>query len=109
MNLIKSILKEHSKATTTKIVSYVGNDPVRFRELVNLFFGGPYRVTQRAAWPLSYCVQKHPTLIKPHLKKILNHLKKPGIHDSVKRNTVRLLQDIKNPQKSAGQSCKCLF
>jgi hypothetical protein len=109
MNLLKSLLKEHSKAMTHQIVDYVGSSPERFGELVNLFLEGPYRVTQRAAWPLSYCVRNHPELIRPHLKKVLDHLKKPGIHNAVKRNTVRLLQEIKIPKNLQGKVADVCF
>jgi hypothetical protein len=109
MNLIKLILKEHSKASTDKIVDYIGDNPARFKELVTIFLRGPYRITQRAAWPLSYCVRNHPDLIKPHLKRVLDHLKKPGIHDSVKRNTVRLLQDIKISKSLQGKVVDICF
>jgi hypothetical protein len=109
MNLIKLILKEHSKASTDKIVDYIGDNPARFKELVTIFLRGPYRITQRAAWPLSYCVRNYPDLIKPHLKRVLDHLKKPGIHDSVKRNTVRLLQDIKISKSLQGKVVDICF
>jgi hypothetical protein len=109
MNLLKSILKEHSNSMADQIVDYIGNSPVRFRELVNLFLAGPYRVTQRAAWPMSNCVRTHPELINPHLKKILDYLKKPNIHDAVKRNTVRLLQDIKIPKSLQGKVADVCF
>jgi hypothetical protein len=109
MNLIKLILKEHSKANTNKIVEWVGKDPERFKELIDIFLTGAYRVTQRAAWPLSYCVDQHPGLIKPHLKKVLANLKKPGIHDAVKRNTLRFLQDIKIPKSLQGSAANMCF
>ena len=53
MNLLNEILKEHSKAQILKIVKYVGSDQLRFDELIKLFLNGPYRVTQRAGWPIS--------------------------------------------------------
>jgi hypothetical protein len=109
MNLIKLILSAHSKAMKDKVVKYVGNDAERFKELVNVFLAGPYRVTQRAAWPLSYCVDQHPTLIKPHLKTVLNYLSKPDIHDSVKRNTIRLLQGIGIPKSLQGKAANICF
>jgi hypothetical protein len=102
MDIRKTILQEFSKTQITKVVDYVGDSPIRFKVLVNVFLGGPYRVTQRAARPLSYCVEKHPTLIKPHLKAILENLKNPGIHTSVKRNTIRLLQFINIPKPFQG-------
>ena len=102
MNLVDTIEKEHSSAQRDRIVRHVGNNPKRFKELVTVFLNGPYRITQRSAWALSYCIEHHPELIKPHLKKIVQFAKKDGAYDSVKRNTVRLLQFITVPKNSQG-------
>jgi len=109
LNLKEVVLKEHSKKQCEKIVDYVGNSPSRFSELVNLFLEGPYRITQRAAWPLSCCVEKNPKLIEPHLKKILKYSQKPGVQDAVKRNVVRLLQFIEVPKRLQGLTAKICF
>jgi hypothetical protein len=109
MDLRATILAQHSKAQTTKIVKYVGNDPARFKKLVEVFLEGPYRVTQRAAWPLSVVAESQPQLILPHLKKILDFARKPGVHDSVKRNAVRLLQFIDMPKKLHGNIADLCF
>src|SRR5687768_16824430 len=109
MDLKKEILKEHTKKQTTKIVDYVGDNHVRFKELIQVFLAGPYRVTQRAAWPLSYCVENHPALIQPYLRTLLDHLKKPGLHDAVKRNTIRLLQFINIPKRLHGKTADICF
>ncbi len=98
MNLVQVIEKEHSKAQRDIIVAYIGQDAARFDRLVEGFLEGPYRITQRAAWPLSHCAEKYPELIKPHLKRIIKNLKKDGIPDAVKRNTVRLLQFVTIPK-----------
>lgn len=102
MDIKKELLKEHSKRQTTKVVNYIGKDPKRFNVLIKTFLGGPYRVTQRAAWPLSYCVLVYPDLIKPHLKSVLKMLDKKEAHDSVKRNILRFLQDIEIPKRFYG-------
>jgi hypothetical protein len=109
LNLKEVILKEHSKKQCDRIVAYVDNSSARFAELVNMFLEGPYRITQRAAWPLSCCVEKNPALIKPHLKKILNYSIKPGVHDAVKRNVVRLLQFIEIPKSLQGLTAEICF
>src|SRR6478672_6077006 len=103
MDLRQTILAEHSKANCNKIVKWVGNSQKRFAELFNLFLKSEYRVSQRAAWPLSYCVMDHPELISPHLAKLVKNLHNPGIHDSIKRNTVRLLQYIDIPKRFHGE------
>jgi len=64
---------------------------------------------QRAAWPLSYAVIACPRLIKKHLGKLLRNLEKAGLHDAVKRNTVRLFQVIDIPEKYRGQVMNTCF
>jgi hypothetical protein len=109
MNLKETILKEHSKAQCNKIVQWIGSNQERFNELFNLFLNGEYRVTQRAAWPLSYCAIAHPGFMKGNFAKLLNNLKKPNLHDSIKRNTVRLLDAIDIPLKYEGQVMEISF
>jgi hypothetical protein len=109
MDLHKALGQPQNKALVNKIVRYIGEDADRFEELVNLYLKGPYRITQHAAWPLGYCVEHHPKLIIPHLKKILDYLKTPGIHDAVKRNTLRLLQFIDIPGKYQGKISAICF
>src|SRR5689334_4701776 len=109
MDLRAAILAEHSKAQTDKIIKWVGNDQKRFDELFKLFLNDEYRVVQRAAWPLSYCVISHPELIRKLFSKLVKNLKKPGIGDSVKRNSVRLLQHISIPEKHHGELMDLCF
>lgn len=109
MDLRKEILRKNSKKQVDKIVNYVGHDAARFSELIKIYLEGPYRVTQRSAWPISCCVEKNPTLINPHLKKILTYLQKPEIHDAVKRNTLRLLQFIEIPKRYHGMVADICF
>ena len=109
MNLKKEILSEHSKAQRDRIVAYVGKDKKRFSALVNVFLAGPYRVTQRASWPLSIVAEHHPRLFSPHLRKIVANLKKNDLHDAVKRNTIRLLQFLEIPKSLQGPVADVCF
>ena len=109
MKLRETILKEHSKANCMRIVKWVGNDQKRFDELFYLFLHDEYRVVQRAAWPVSYCVEEHPEFIKKHFSRLIKNLGKKGIHDAVKRNSVRLLQYVSIPEKFHGQVMDLCF
>jgi hypothetical protein len=109
MNLRETILAEHSKANCTKVVNWVGNSQARFDELFNLFLNSEYRITQRAAWPVSYCVIDHPNFIAKHFSKLVKNLHRSGLHDSIKRNTVRLLQHIEIPRKFHGEIMDICF
>lgn len=102
MNLVQALRKTYSKAQCQRIVAWVGSDPARFRTLVEVFLAGGDRLTSRAAWPVSYCVEANPHLVRSHLAVLLRHLRKPGFPDAVKRNTMRLLQFISIPRQYQG-------
>ncbi len=102
MQLREQILLEHSKANCDTIVQWVGSSQQRFDELFNLFLGDEYRVVQRAAWPVSYCVEAHPQLIKKHFARLIKKIQQPQLHNAVKRNSVRLLQHVAIPKKHQG-------
>lgn len=87
----------------------MGSNQQRFDELFRLFLHDEYQVVQRAAWPLSYCVIAHPSFISKHWKKLLGNLKKPNLHDAVKRNSIRLMQDVNIPEKYHGEVMHICF
>lgn len=109
MDLKAAILEQHSKVQTDRIVQYVGHDRKRFNELMKVFLTGDALVQQRAAWPLSYCAQANPSFVLPHLEKLLVLLKNPRVHNAVTRNIVRLLQDIKIPERYQGPVMNTCF
>ena len=109
MLLRETFLSPQSKTNCIKIVAWIGSNQQRFDELVNLFLNDEYCIVQRVAWPLSEVVRKNPRLIKKHLGKILGYVNQPGLHGAVKRNTVRLLQDIDIPEKFHGKVMNLCF
>lgn len=109
MNLEEQILKEHSKHNTVRIARWIGNDKKRFRQLMDLFMKGEYRVTQRSAWIVSHCADEHPALILPYLNKMIARMMEPDVHIAVRRNVVRLLQNIEIPPSLAGKVATICF
>jgi hypothetical protein len=108
MNIRGEILKEHSKKQSEKIAAYIGSDEKRLAELMNLFVGDTYRVTQRAAMIVSICTERNPKLIEPFLLRMVNNLD-GKIHDAVKRNTLRVFQFIELPKKLWGKTADICF
>jgi hypothetical protein len=109
MNLKTALAQEHSKQQCDRIVKYIGHDAERFAVLIALFFKGEYRITQRAAWPMSYCIRAHPDLVKPYFKPLLDNLARKDLHVAVTRNTLRLLQDVTIPKKYEGRVMNLCF
>lgn len=103
MDIRSALTSGQSKANTEAIVKYIGGDAGRFAELMEIFLEGEYRLTQRAAWPISVCAETHPELIAPYLNKLVDLLPRRDIHNAVKRNIVRLLQFVEIPKKLIGK------
>lgn len=109
MKLREQLLKEHSKANCDAVIKWIGDSQQRFDQLFDLFINDEYRVAQRAAWPLSYAVEAHPAFIRKHFARLLKNVEKPGFHNAVKRNTIRLLQTITIPPRFQGQVMDLCF
>jgi hypothetical protein len=109
MNLHKLLRGRFSKNEVSQIVDYVGDNPVRFKALIDIFLEGPYRISQRVSWPMTYCAEKHQHVVRPHLKTLLNYLKKPEADNTIKRNTIRLLQFIDIPRALEGTIAERCF
>lgn len=109
MNLKNALEKANSRQSTDAIIRWVGKDPARFGQLVEHLLGGVTGIQVRAAWPLSYCVEQHPELALPHLSRLVGQLRKPGLHDAVKRSIVRLLQYVDVPRRLQGAVANACF
>lgn len=102
MKKLESLLQENSKSNCDRVVSYVGNNKERFKELMHLMLNGEYRVSQLAAWPLSYVVEKYPALIQPYYKKLIPLLNDTSYHPAVLRSFIRALQYCSIPETYQG-------
>ena len=65
--------------------------------------GPVYRVSQRAAWPVSYCIERNPELVKPYFNDLIKQLEREDAHVAVRRNVARLLQFVDIPKRYAGR------
>ena len=109
MNLREAILKEHSKAQGMKIAGWIGDNEKRFALLMNLFLKDEYRVVQRAAWIVSMVADRHPKLLLPHLSAMVKRMEEQNLPVAVKRNVVRVLQNIPIPKKLQGMVMNLCF
>lgn len=108
MDIRSEILREHSKQNALRIADFVGDDPGKFALLMDLFLGSEYRVTQRAAQIVKFCALKHAKLIDPYMQQMIQNLHKK-VHVAVKRNTLRILQDMSLPEELLGDATEVCF
>ncbi len=109
MNLSDEILKEHSKAQCIRIVSLVGKSDKKFAELFSLFIGDDLLISQRASWPLSHIVIAYPRLLAKHFAAFLQNLKRSGMHNAIRRNSIKILEEIQIPEKYHGEVMDLCF
>jgi hypothetical protein len=109
MDLRREILKEHSKAQSTNIAHWIGNDKRRFTHLMQLFLNDEYRVVQRIAWVLSMVADQYPKILLPHLSAMVEKMKEKNVPTAVKRNVVRVLEDMAIPKKLHGAVMEACF
>jgi hypothetical protein len=109
MDIEKALLKEHSRKTSLKIADYVAKNTSELKVLVELFIRGPYRMTQRASWPLSMIGEEHREMIIPYLSRLIAFASTPGVHDAAKRNVMRILQFAGVPKRLRGKALDLAF
>jgi len=109
MDLRKQLLLKHSKENTNLIVNHIGDNQKSFNEVIVLLLANDYPLTQRAAWVVGDIARIYPEMIFPHLKDIILNLRKPDVHDGVKRNTLRILQEIDIPKPLWGETSDICF
>jgi hypothetical protein len=105
------ILAEHSKAQTMCLVRWVGHDADRLKILMEIFLNEPpsaplpkgrgyqYIFTQRSAWVVRFIGERSPELMAPWLQVLVAHLRKPNLHDAIKRNTLNVFEPLDFPEK----------
>lgn len=107
--LSELLLAEHSRANALRVRDWVGQDPDRVALLMQIFLGNNYRLTQRAAWVVGHWGQKFPHLLGPWLELMVAQLSRTDVHDAVKRNVVRVLQDVDLPDDLLGPAADACF
>jgi hypothetical protein len=101
--LSQLLAKGQSKQSVLAIVSYIGNDPDRFTDLVTIALSGEERSTILATWSMSYCVEAFPTLLDRHYNTLLKAASNRNSSHAVKRSVVRALQFATIPKRYQGK------
>lgn len=108
MNIKKEIHKGHSKERAQCIADHVSQNPEKFSELMTLYLDEPYRMLQRVSWPIILCLKTNPDLITPYLPLLVKKLQSP-VSVALKRNTLRIWQDLDIPKSLEGEVVDICF
>jgi len=109
MDINEEIQKEHSKTQAMKVATYACSSKNNFKELMQCFMADEYRLSQRAAWSVSWAAKKNPEMVTPYLKDIVAQMQRKDVHNSVVRNAMRILEDIAIPEELHGEVMNACF
>lgn len=109
MDIYQALSSDRSKAGKDRLVAYIDKDPQRFSDLFDIFMNGEVKIRERAAWVLSYCAGKTPELIDERLPVLVQYLDKPDTPDAIKRNSLRILQNMAIPKPLEGSLMDICF
>lgn len=90
MNIPEQLLREHSKENTHRVATYIGDDPERFAQLMEVFTVKDWRPAQRGAWVVAEIAYAHPDLLLPHLDTLLTAMDNP-VYPAVLRNGLKVI------------------
>lgn len=109
MNIREKILEEHSKENAEAVAKWVGTDKKRLKQLIHIFLYDEYRVVQRSAYAVSKVADRTPKLMEPYLDDMVAKMTEPDTHVAVKRNVIRILQDVTIPEHLHGDVMNTCF
>ena len=103
-----------SKKNALDVMNYIDSDEEKFAELMDLFLNGESKegkIKHRAGWMISHCCENNPSLVIPYLDALVCNLEKEKtLHNSIKRNTMKVLIPIKNiPHTLKGRLANLCF
>lgn len=102
--LINILLQGQSRNTVDEVIIWAGDNPSKFKILVETMSGNLDRpIRDRAAWSLSYIATNHPELLKYHWETFVKLLVNKNTPEPIKRNLVRFMQEVDIPVKYHGQ------
>ena len=109
MNLAQDIPERYSQLEFKPIIEWIRGAEERFAELMEVLFDKNSRKSRYAASIMSHCVDKWNYLLLPYVERLILNLQNPNLHDAIKRNTVRVLQDVEIPEHLHGTMAEITF
>jgi len=89
----ESKLVDSSRILADILVADIGNSQEKYNEMVAVALMDKYPVSMRAARILTLCKSKNQTLVKPHIKTIVQSLKSIKV-EGVKRGFLKILSEV---------------
>lgn len=107
MHIQSALQKEYSKKNTENIAEYILSNDERLAELMEIYLSGPSELAQ-AAWVLGKLAGKT-DLLSAYLPQLINKLKEADVHDTEKRNALKVWSCMEIPSTYHGDVTMICF
>lgn len=111
-NLAEDLLSITGKIDIDNIASNAIKDKKLLKQLIHFFVNNEDikdKIPQRAAWVIGHVAEQNIEILTPYTSIIVAQLNKEKVHNSITRNTVRILQDITIPEELHGDVLNTCF
>ncbi len=98
MNITETLSKTLSEGDFTLLTTRIEHDPERLHELVSLFLSAEPHLVQKASWVMMNLTGRAPALLEKYMNTLMAELKSEKTSGTVKRNIVRLMQQVSLPE-----------
>ncbi len=98
MNFYKALDTDSSRAVADIVTEAVGDNPIYFKEVLDLALQDIPKISMRAGRVVLFCSEKHPELLKPYLRQLIKNIPKIK-NEGTLRTILRLIimfPEIKN-------------
>lgn len=100
--ILNLLSQGHSRQQATYIADCIERGQIDIEELLDVFYRGDMRLTQRSSFPLEMVAKKYDYILHPHLGRMIEELEKPNVINGVSRNTMRAWQWMSFPEEYEG-------
>lgn len=110
MSSVQALLTaRHSKAVINRIIAHIGQDEMRFEELLAAYLGENKELARQAAWVFSDVAPDFPASCHQKWPALIALANQSHEHDAIKRGFFRALQRLSTPEAYAGETVQLCF
>ena len=101
MDIRAQLLSELSRTNIDYTIHALGNDPARFKELINFIISEPDPIPMRASWVVEGITVSYPEMILPYMGVLIRNLRKYS-HQGTCRNLLKIFSRMEISEKYHG-------
>jgi hypothetical protein len=109
MNIREEIINARSKADILAVASFACESKQHCKELMRCFNANESKLSQKAAWCVSWAFRKKTEIIQPYIKDVVAKLKNKELHNGIIRSAVQILERIDIPERFQGEVMDACF